>query len=74
MMKFEDAVGWPNTTATAEVTATTTKANEWEELLFDFSGASSSVEWYNLVMFIDNGTMGDGSSNFTIYIDDITQY
>ena len=25
-------------------------------------------------MFIDNGTMGDGSSNFTIYIDDITQY
>jgi hypothetical protein len=25
-------------------------------------------------MFMDNGTMGDGSSNFTIYIDDITQY
>ena len=66
MMKFEDAVGWPNTTATAEVTATTTKANQWEELLFDYSGVSSSVEWYNLVMFMDNGTMGDGSSNFTI--------
>ena len=74
MMKFEDSVGWPNTTASAEVTATTTKANEWEELIFDYSGISSSVEWYNLVMFIDNGTMGDGSSNFTIYVDDITQY
>ena len=74
MMKFEDAVGWPNTTATAEVTATSTVANQWEELTYDFSGASSSVEWYNLVMFMDNGTMGDGSSNFTIYIDDITQY
>ena len=74
MMKFEDSVGWPNTTASAEVTATTTKANEWEELIFDYSGISSSVEWYNLVMFIDNGTMGDGSANFTIYVDDITQY
>ena len=74
MMKFEDAVGWPNTTATAEVTATSTVANQWEVLTYDFSGASSSVEWYNLVMFMDNGTMGDGSSNFTIYIDDITQY
>ena len=74
MMKFEDAVGWPNTTATAEVNAVTTKANQWEELLFDYSGLDTSVEWYNLVMFIDNGTMGDGSSNFTIYIDDITQY
>jgi len=74
MMKFEDSVGWPNTTASAEVTATTTKANEWEELIFDYSGISSSVEWYNLVMFIDNGTMGDGSSNFTIYVDDITQF
>ena len=74
MMKFEDSLGWPNTTASAEVTATTTKANEWEELIFDYSGISSSVEWYNLVMFIDNGTMGDGSANFTIYVDDITQY
>ena len=30
MMKFEDAVGWPNTTATAEVNAVTTKANQWK--------------------------------------------
>ena len=74
MMKFEDAVGWPNTTATAEVNAVTTKANQWEVLTYDYSGLDTSVEWYNLVMFIDNGTMGDGSSNFTIYIDDITQY
>ena len=74
MMKFEDAAGWPNTTATAEVTATSTVANQWETLTYDFSGLDTSVEWYNLVMFIDNGTNGDGSSNFTIYVDDITQY
>ena len=74
MMKFEDAAGWPNTTATAEVSATSTVANQWEELTYDFSGLDTSVEWYNLVMFMDNGTKGDGSSNFTIYIDDITQY
>ena len=74
MMKFEDAAGWPNTTASAEVEAVTTKANQWEELIFDYNGISSSVEWYNLVMFMENGTMGDGSANFTIYIDDITQY
>ena len=74
MMKFEDAAGWPNTPATAEVTATSTVANQWETLTYDFSGLDTSVEWYNLVMFIDNGTNGDGSSNFTIYVDDITQY
>ena len=73
MMKFEDNVGWPDTTATAEVYETTTKDGEWEELVFDFSGLDTSVEWYNLVMFIDNGTVGDGSSNFTVYLDDITQ-
>ena len=73
MMKFEDNVGWPDTTATAEVYQTTTKDGEWEELVFDFSGLDTSVEWYNLVMFIDNGTVGDGSSNFTVYLDDITQ-
>ena len=74
MMKFEDSAGWPNTTASAEVEAVTTKANQWEELIFEYTGISSSVEWYNLVMFMENGTMGDGSANFTMYIDDITQY
>ena len=30
-------------------------------------------DWYNLVFIIDEGTQGDGTSNFTIYVDDITQ-
>ncbi|MFC2127695.1 hypothetical protein ACFLRU_04865 [Bacteroidota bacterium] len=73
LMKFEDAVGWPNTTATAEITATTTKADEWEELTFTFSGIDTSIDFTNLVLIMDNGTAGDGSDNYTIYIDDITK-
>ncbi|MFC4269639.1 hypothetical protein [Polaribacter marinivivus] len=74
LLKFEDATPWPNTVASAEVTATTTVANGWEELTFSFSGISTSVDFNNLVLIMDNGTQGDGSSNYTIYIDDITQF
>jgi hypothetical protein len=73
LMKFEDATPWPNTVASAEVTASTMVANGWEELTFDFSGINSSVDFTNLVLIMDNGTDGDGSSNYTIYLDDITQ-
>jgi hypothetical protein len=71
LFKFEDAVPWPNVTGTAEVIATTTVANGWETLTFDFSGIDMGIDWYNLVMIIDNGTQGDGSANYTIYVDDI---
>ncbi|CAL2091088.1 lipoprotein precursor [Tenacibaculum sp. 190524A02b] len=74
LLKFEDAVPWPNVTASAEVEATTTVANTWEELTFDFTGISNAIEFYNLVLIMDNGTQGDGSTNYTIYIDDITQF
>ncbi|WP_405607724.1 PKD domain protein [Polaribacter sp. Asnod1-A03] len=74
LLKFEDATPWPNTVASAEITATTTVANEWEELTFDFSGISTSVDFTNLVLIMDNGTAGDGSSNYTIYLDDISQF
>lgn len=73
LMKFEDATPWPNTVASAEVTATTTVANGWEELTYDFSGISTAAEFTNLVLIMDNGTQGDGSSNYTIYVDDISQ-
>ena len=72
LMKFEDDVLWPNTTGSAEITATTTVANQWETLTFDHSGISSSVDWYNMVLIMDNGTSGDGSANYTIYLDDIS--
>ena len=74
LLKFEDATPWPNTVASAEITATTTVANGWEELIFDFSGISTSVDFTNLVLIMDNGTQGDGSSNYTIYVDDISQF
>ena len=74
LFKFEDDVPWPNVTGSAEITATTTVANAWEELTFDFSGIDMGIDWYNLVLIMDNGTQGDGSSNYTIYIDDISQF
>ncbi|MDG2195127.1 MAG: hypothetical protein P8K77_09860 [Polaribacter sp.] len=74
LLKFEDATPWPNTAASAEITSTTTVANGWEELTFDFSGISTTVNFTNLVLIMDNGTNGDGSSNYTIYVDDITQF
>ncbi|WP_372754109.1 hypothetical protein [Mariniflexile sp.] len=71
LMKFEDATGWPNTKATDEIIATTTKANAWEELSFTLTGVDATVDYVNLVLIMDNGTAGDGSANYTIYIDDI---
>ncbi len=73
LLKFEDDVPWPDVSATAEITATTTVANQWETLTFDFAGVDTSIDWYNLVLIMDNGTGGDGSSDYTIYIDDINQ-
>ncbi|MEP5934289.1 MAG: hypothetical protein ABJ218_04175, partial [Winogradskyella arenosi] len=72
LLKFEDDVAWPDVTASAEVTATTTVANQWETLTFDFSGIDTAIDWYNLVLIMDNEIVGDGSSNYTIYLDDIT--
>jgi len=72
LMKFEDNVPWPNNTGSAEITATTTLANQWETLTFDHSGIDESIDWYNMVLIMDNGTEGDGSSNYTIYLDDIS--
>ena len=73
LMKFEDATPWPNTVASAAVTATTTTANAWEELTFNFSGISTTVDFTNMVLIMDDGTNGDGTANYTIYLDDITQ-
>ncbi|MGJ8547957.1 hypothetical protein [Winogradskyella wichelsiae] len=72
LLKMEDNTAWPNTIETSEITATTTVANQWETLTFDFAGIDTSVDWHNLVLIMDNGTAGDGSSDYTIYVDDIT--
>ncbi len=49
----------------------TTKANEWEEITFDYSAISTSNSYQKIVLIFDLGTVGDGSANFTFYFDDI---
>ncbi len=73
LLKFEDANPWPNTAASAEVTVATTKVNQWEELTFNMTGIDPNISYDNLVLIMDNGTQGDGSANYTIYVDDISQ-
>ncbi|RCH55701.1 hypothetical protein DJ568_07395 [Mucilaginibacter hurinus] len=50
----------------------TTQANAWEELTFDYSAINTANTYQKLVLIFDNGTMGDGSANFTWFFDDIT--
>ena len=56
---------------TWEVNATTTKANEWEELTFDYTGVNTTLSYNQLVFILDLGTAGDGTANYTILFDDI---
>lgn len=72
LMKFEDNVPWPGVSGTLDAVATTTVANQWETLTFTWTDIDDAIEWYNLVMIMDNGTQGDGTANYTIYVDDIS--
>jgi hypothetical protein len=49
----------------------TTVANSWEDLAFDYRTINASNEYHNIVVIFDNGTPGDGSANFTFFMDDI---
>jgi beta-glucanase (GH16 family) len=53
-----------------ERTLYTSVSNQWEELTFDFSGSASGT-YQKVVVIFDNGTVGDGSSDFTFLVDDI---
>jgi hypothetical protein len=55
-----------------EKEVTTTVANAWEELTFDFSAINTANSYQKIVLIFDNGTMGNGSANFTFLFDDIT--
>lgn len=50
---------------------TTSNLNSWETLTFDYSTISTTNTYSKIVLIFDNGTAGDGSANFTFYIDDI---
>jgi hypothetical protein len=49
----------------------TTTINAWEQLSFDFSAINTSNSYQKVILIFENGTMGDGSANFTYYFDDI---
>ncbi len=53
-----------------EALVNTTKENQWEELVFDYSGLDTSQEYGKVIMFFEfiEGVPGDGS---TYYYDDI---
>jgi hypothetical protein len=54
-----------------EKEVTTTVANGWEDLTFDFSAIDKSKSYQKIVLIFELGTIGDGSSNFTFLFDDI---
>jgi hypothetical protein len=51
----------------------TTVANTWEDLSFDYSTINTANSYQKVVLIFDNGTMGDGTANFTWLFDDIRQ-
>ncbi len=72
LLGFEDSniPGAPSPSQIA-VTETTTVANQWQELIFDFTGLTDNAVDYNrMVLIYNNGTPGDNS---LFYIDDIRQ-
>ncbi|MGJ8744178.1 T9SS type A sorting domain-containing protein [Polaribacter sp.] len=69
LLKVENSA---NTATSFEKEVTLTTANAWETITFDYSTISSSNTYDSVVLIFDLGTMGDGSANFTFYMDDIT--
>ena len=54
-----------------EKEVTTTVANAWEDLVFDYRTINAAQSYNRIVVIFDNGTVGDGSANFTFLMDDI---
>ena len=65
LLKLENAA---NATIFVEQPQTTTVANAWEELTYDFTGINNANNYQNMVLFFDFGTNGTGA---TYYFDDI---
>ena len=55
-----------------EKEVSTTVANAWEELTFDYSTIDVSKSYQKIILIFDNGTKGDGTANYTFYFDDIS--
>ena len=68
LLKVENAT---NSGINFEKEVLTTEANQWEDLVFDYSAINTTNQYHNIVLIFDLGTMGDGSPNFTFLYDDI---
>lgn len=67
LLKVEGAVG----VVPFETSATTTVANAWEELTFNYTAVSTTNVYTQVVFIFDLGTVGDSSANFTFLVDDV---
>jgi len=56
-----------------EVEATTVGNSAWETVTFDVTNIDVSNTYQKLVLFFDIGLSGDGSADWTFYIDNIKQ-
>ncbi|VXB99020.1 conserved exported hypothetical protein [Flavobacterium sp. 9AF] len=65
-LKLENLLN--GTTINTELDATTSQANAWEELTYDFTGINNSNNYQRVVVFFDFGNAGTGA---TYYFDDI---
>lgn len=65
LLKLENI---PNSDTFVEVQVTTTTANTWEELTFDFTGINNANNYQMVVLFFDFGNVGTGA---TYYFDDV---
>ena len=71
LLKFENA---SSSNINAEVTTNHPGGSAWQELSFDFTGKTDALTTITKVVLIfDNGTIGSGGTNWTFYIDDLTQ-
>jgi len=68
LLKVEDAA---DAGIFFEQEVTMTSTNTWETLTFDYSGINLAKTYDKFILIFDNGTAGDGSADFTYYIDDI---
>ena len=68
LLKVENAT---NGGISFEKEVTTSTANAWEDLTFDFSTINTANSYHKVVVIFDLGTVGDGSANFTYHFDDI---
>ncbi|MFT3982011.1 MAG: PKD domain-containing protein [Ferruginibacter sp.] len=68
LLKVENAT---NSAISFEKEVSTTVANQWEDLIFDYTSINTANQYHNVVIIFELGIMGDGSPNFTFLYDDI---